>query len=63
MGDLKKPHLPTNLILFVILTITFALGSPSLAGTIQLPQTGQTTCYNPAGEIRECHRTGQDGDI
>jgi hypothetical protein len=35
----------------------------AVSGTIHLPQTGQTTCYNTAGEIRDCSGTGQDGDI
>ena len=33
------------------------------AGTVQLPKTGQTTCYGRAGNVIECTGTGQDGDI
>ena len=32
-------------------------------GTIQLPQTGQTTCYSAAGAVVACAKTGQDGDL
>ena len=35
----------------------------AISGTINLPQTGQTTCYNTAGEIRDCNVTGQDGAL
>ena len=30
---------------------------------IQLPKTGQTTCYDTAGTVIPCAGTGQDGDI
>lgn len=32
-------------------------------GTIQLPQTGQTKCYDTAGTEIACAGTGQDGEI
>lgn len=32
-------------------------------GTIQLPQTGQTTCFDSIGTIISCAGTGQDGEI
>src|SRR3990170_1376452 len=32
-------------------------------GTIQLPQTGQTKCYDSAGTEITCAGTGQDGEI
>lgn len=35
----------------------------SYAGTVQLPQTGQTKCYDEAGTEIDCSGTGQDGDI
>jgi len=34
-------------------------GAPAIA----LPKTGQTTCYNTAGNVIDCTGTGQDGDI
>lgn len=42
-----------------------ALISPVMvyAGTIQLPQTGQTTCFNTSGYVIPCAGTGQDDDI
>ena len=33
------------------------------ASVIQLPQTGQTNCYDSIGNIISCAGTGQDGDI
>jgi DNA-binding beta-propeller fold protein YncE len=40
-------------------------GSQSFSpGTIQLPQTGQTKCYDSAGiQLPSCAGTGQDGEI
>ena len=37
-------------------------GTPAQAGTIDLPQTGQTTCYTANGATESCLGTGQDGD-
>lgn len=47
------------------LTIVALLGLPALAaaaGTIQLPRTGQTTCFGINGDVIPCAATGQDGD-
>src|SRR3989344_8150136 len=33
------------------------------AGTIQLPKTGQTKCYDSSGIEIDCKGTGQDGEI
>ena len=38
-------------------------GAEAFASTIELPQTGQTTCYNADGDLINCAGTGQDGDI
>jgi len=47
---------------FTLLTSLFTLQAH--AATVQLPQTGQTKCYNTAGtEITPCTGTRQDGDI
>ena len=40
----------------------------SLAGEINLPRTGQVTCYDESGEVEsgdviDCAGTGQDGDV
>jgi len=45
--------------------IVLALISPVMvyAGTIQLRQTGQTTCYDPSGYVIPCAGTGQDADM
>jgi hypothetical protein len=50
---------------FIVLFTLFLLFSstPALSGTIDLPQTGQTTCYNTAGTPIACDDTGQDGDF
>ena len=41
----------------------FFLSTPVHSGTIELPQTGQTSCYNKAGTIIPCTGTGHDGDF
>lgn len=63
----------TDAPLFRALRARFAAGA--LAGTIlafaltahpatvQLPRTGQSTCYNEHGVIVPCVGTGQDGDV
>jgi hypothetical protein len=35
----------------------------AFAGTVDLPKTGQTKCYNRGGQKIPCIGTGQDGDI
>jgi hypothetical protein len=42
--------------------ICWLSGSEAHAATIQLPRTGQTTCYDAAGGVVACAGTGQDGD-
>jgi len=37
--------------------------TPAHSGTVTLPQTGQTLCYNSAGAFIPCLGTGEDGDI
>ncbi len=49
---------------FIFLALLFFLiASSSFAGTIQLPQTGQTKCYDTSGTEIACAGTGQDGEI
>lgn len=43
--------------------ISFLFTTTIFAGTIQLPQTGQTKCYDTAGVEISCTGTGQDGEI
>src|SRR5208337_867528 len=38
-------------------------GSHAFAGTVQLPQTGQTICYDASGSVIACSGTGQDGAL
>lgn len=47
----------------VVLSLILLLPHTALAGTVQIPQTGQTTCYNSSGQVVTCAGTGQDGDI
>jgi hypothetical protein len=50
--------------LFCLLSFFPLLSStPALSGTVDLPQTGQTTCYNTTGNPVACDDTGQDGDF
>ena len=44
-------------LLFLFFTTTV------FAGTINLPQTGQTQCYDTSGNAINCPGTGQDGEI
>jgi hypothetical protein len=45
------------------LILIFCNINVAISGTINLPQTGQTTCYNSAGESRDCDGTGEDGEL
>jgi len=41
----------------------FLFGNLSFAGTVELPKTGQTTCYDDVGYAIPCAGTGEDGEI
>lgn len=48
------------------LTMAFTLAIPTIAaaaGSVQLPASGQTACYDSAGSIRACTGTGEDGEL
>jgi len=45
------------------LTVLVIMTGAVFAGTINLPQTGQTKCYDTSGTEISCAGTGQDGDI
>jgi len=45
----------------LVLVLSLMRGN-ALAGTVALPETGQTTCYDTAGSVIPCAGTGQDGD-
>jgi hypothetical protein len=53
----RKTAFLSLLILFIAASSVFA------AGVIQLPQTGQTKCYDTYGSAIACTGTGQDGEI
>ncbi|MGR3317593.1 MAG: Lcl domain-containing protein [Candidatus Anammoxibacter sp.] len=48
---------------FSILSYVFCHLSSVHAGTVELPQTGQKTCWDEDGNKIDCTGTGQDGDI
>ena len=50
-----------NCLCLAILTCAWPL--MALAGAINLPQTGQTTCYDVSGNVIDCVGTGQDGNV
>ena len=41
----------------------WALPMISRAAEVNLPQTGQATCYDASGNVIDCTSTGQDGDV
>jgi hypothetical protein len=47
---------------FVILSWSKDAFAVQASPTVQLPQTGQTKCYNTSGTAIDCAGTGQDGD-
>jgi hypothetical protein len=67
----KKIAILTILLFFIIPAFDFLILNSAFfipnseAGAVQLPQTGQTTCYNTAGTIIDCAGPGkgQDGDL
>jgi hypothetical protein len=61
-GDCIKPCLYLFFFCFLSLFLLFP-GAPAQSGDIDLPQTGQTTCYDSDGDEVPCAGTGQDGDF
>jgi hypothetical protein len=51
-----------KIIIFTLFLISSNIGM-AISGTVQLPETGQTTCSNENGIAIPCSNTGQDGDI
>jgi hypothetical protein len=51
-----------KIIIFTLFLISTNIGM-AISGTVQLPQTGQATCYDSSGVVKSCSGTGQDGDI
>jgi hypothetical protein len=62
---MKSNKLKLSAIVFYTVIIALALGLPNMAfaGTIHLPKTGQTKCYDTANNQIPCDSTGQDGDL
>lgn len=46
----------------VVVCLMLALPLTGRAAAVQVPQTGQTSCYSATGVIIPCAGTGQDGD-
>ena len=58
MGSMHK------LLIFMFVAALLALNAgTATADSIQLPKTGQTTCYNPQGNVIPCSGTVQDGGL
>jgi hypothetical protein len=50
--------------IFIALFLSFSSFTAQAAGTIQLPATGQTSCWDQSGNVlTSCAGTGQDGDV
>jgi hypothetical protein len=56
---------PVYLALFILINLGFLLTAyeGQTQGVINLPQTGQTKCYNASGAEIPCSGTGQDGEF
>ena len=59
----KKHKLSAIAISSVFIFLALVLPNMAFAGTIQLPKTGQTKCYDTNGYQIPCAGNGQDGDI
>ena len=51
----------TRKLLFLIIPL-FLVTAAAQAGTVSIPKTGQTLCYNGIGAVIACPGTGQNGD-
>ena len=49
--------------LSALIMLLLVLPALSFAGSVDLPKTGQITCYDASGNVIDCTETGQDGDI
>jgi len=47
----------------VLSLLLICISSFAFAGTVDLPRTGQTKCYDTSGTEISCTGTGQDGEI
>lgn len=55
---MKKRSSRASLLLATLLSASIVHADP-----IQLPRTGQTTCWNDSGAVIDCTGTGQDGEL
>ena len=63
-GEGKTMKTKISILLCVaVLMYSCIIASNVIAGTINLPKTGQTKCYDLAGAEIPCVGTGQDGEI
>lgn len=53
----------TFIFLSALIIVLFMISNGVFADTVQLPQTGQTKCYDTNGNEIACAGTGQDGEI
>ena len=51
------------MMLSALIMLLLVLPALSFAGSVDLPKTGQITCYDADGNVIDCAETGQDGDI
>jgi hypothetical protein len=61
----KEKSMRRNILCSVIgslLFLSFAVFHAE-SGTVKVPRTGQTKCYNTTGNVIDCKNTGQDGDV
>ena len=50
-------------IICLTMVVTLMMAGAAFAGTVNLPQTGQTQCWDTSGNQIPCSGTGQDGEI
>lgn len=61
---LSRYYMNKKIIISIISSfIVLSLSNSAMAGTVNLPKTGLTKCYDTAGTQIPCARTGQDGEI
>ena len=53
----------TKPIVLMMTLLIMVLPVLSSGGEVNLPKTGQKTCYDESGNVIDCANTGQDGDI
>ena len=59
-----RNRIPIDVAGLMLIACTVFLGmNLSFAGTVDLPKTGQITCYDAGGAVIPCRGTGQDGEI